>query len=151
MNILCTLSTFNGIIPIPEITLDVNNNDVEMWTGKQVLSYIIPPNINLNQTNSSYDTNDNDMNIVKIIEGNIEQGPFDKGIFTKTSIGLIHTINNDLGPERCKQFIDDLQKIVTYFLLIEGFSVGISDMIADSDTNNKINEIIHDRKAKIRR
>ena len=149
MNILCTLSTFNGIIPDPEITLDVNNNDVEMWSGKQVLSYIIPPNINLNQTNSSYDTNDNDMNIVKIIEGNIKQGTFDKGIFTKTSIGLIHTINNDLGSDRCKQFIDDLQKIVTYFLLIEGFSVGISDMIADSDTNNKINEIIHDRKGKI--
>ena len=149
MNLLCQLSTFNGTIPKPEMTIDVNNNNIEMWTGKQILSYIIPKNINMNQTNSSYDNLENDINIVKIIEGEIKHGTFDKGIFTKTSVGLIHTINNDLGSDRCKQFIDDLQKIVSYFLLIEGFSIGISDMIADKDTNDKIETIIDEKKNKI--
>ena len=150
MNLLCNLSTFNGIIPKPEITLDQNGSNLEMWTGKQILSYIIPKNINLHQHNSSYDNNDDDdMNIVTIIEGNIIKGTFDKGIFTKTSIGLIHTIHNDCGSQRCKQFIDDLQKIVTYFLLIEGFSVGISDMVASLDVNDKMSDIISDRKMKI--
>ena len=150
MNLLCNLSTFNGSIPEPEITIDVNGSNISMWTGKQILSYIIPTNINLNQENSSYDNNPNDaMNIVSIIQGNIEQGTFDKGLFTKTSIGLIHVINNDLGSIRCKQFIDDLQKIVTYFLLIEGFSVGISDMVANRATNDKMNDVIVDRKHKI--
>ena len=51
----------------------------------------------------------------------IKQGTFDKSLFTKTSKGLIHTIYNDFGPERTKDFIDDLQKIVSYILLIEGF------------------------------
>ena len=150
MNLLCNLSTFNGFIPNPEITIDQNGSNLDMWTGKQILSYIIPNHINLEQTNGSYDNNpDKEMNIVKIIEGNIQQGTFDKGLFTKTSIGLIHTINNDCGPERCKQFIDDLQKIVSYFLLIEGFSVGISDMIASKDVNNQMNTIIDERKGKI--
>ena len=150
MNLLCNLSTFNGFIPKPEITLDQNHSTLEMWTGKQILSYIIPDHINLNQENSSYDNNsDDNMNIINIIKGQITKGTFDKGLFTKTSVGLIHTIHNDCGPERCKQFIDDLQKIVTYFLLIEGFSVGISDMIASSEVNNKMNDIISDRKSKI--
>ena len=67
-------------------------------------------------------------NLVEIINGIITQGTFDKGLFTKTSKGLIHTIYNDLGPIRAKDFIDDLQKIVSYFLLLDGFSIGISDV-----------------------
>jgi len=150
MNLLCDLSTFNGIIPQPEIVLDQRDTDLEMWTGKQILSYIIPNNINLNQPNESYDNNEDDnMNIINIIQGNITKGTFDKSIFTRTSIGLIHTINNDCGPQRCKQFIDDLQKIVSYFLLIEGFSVGISDIMASKEVTDSMNDIIQDRKSKI--
>ena len=70
-------------------------------------------------------------------------------IFTKTSKGLIHTIYNDLGPERTKDFIDDLQKITAYFLLIEGFSVGIGDMVADENTYSKITDVIQENKIKI--
>jgi len=150
MNILCNVSTFNGIIPLPEITLDQTGTNLEMWTGKQILSYIIPPHTNLSQPNESYDNNEDDnINIVNIIQGSITKGTFDKSIFTRTSIGLIHTIHNDCGPQRCKHFIDDLQKIVSYFLLIEGFSVGISDMMASKEVNDTMNDIIQDRKSKI--
>ena len=76
---------------------------------------------------------------------NLKQGGLDKAMFTKTSKGLIHTIYNDLGPERCKDFIDDLQKIVSYFLLIEGFSVGIGDMVADNKTYQKISNVIKEK------
>ena len=65
------------------------------------------------------------------------------------SKGLIHTIYNDYGPEMAKNFIDDLQKIVSYYLLIEGFSVGISDMIADSKTNKELNNVISKTKDNI--
>ena len=39
-----------------------------------------------------------------------------------------------MDPEKTKNFIDDLQRIVNSFLTIEGFSVGIGDMIADDET-----------------
>ena len=123
---------------------------------KCILSYILPENINLNMHNSSYDNNtsksnsnrkkmllseyNDNVNIIKIVNGIIKQGTFDKGLFSKTSKGLIHTIYNDLGAERTCDFINDLQKIITYILLIEGFSVGISDMIADKNINEKIKE-----------
>jgi DNA-directed RNA polymerase II subunit RPB1 len=150
MNLLCTLSTYDGTIPEPSITINLNNKEVPMWSGKAVLSYIIPNNINLTMKNNSYDTNADDyLNKVIIENGDIISGGLDKKIFTATSKGLIHTIYNDLGPERTKDFIDDLQKITAYFLLIEGFSVGIGDMIADEDTNEKIRDVIDENKLNI--
>ena len=150
MNLICDLSTFNGSIPTPEITLDQNGSMIELWTGKQIMTFILPEIINLKMENQSYDNNPIDeKNIVEIIQGTVIQGTFDKALFTKTSKGLIHTIYNDLGPERAKDFINDLQKIVSYLLLIEGFSVGISDMLADEETNEKMKEIIDTRKLKI--
>lgn len=146
MNILCEVSTFDGFLPEPSYKI----GETEFWSGKQMVSYIIPKNINLTMENASYDNNKNDkLNKVVIKNGELLSGGLDKGVFTKTSKGLIHTIYNDLGPLRTKQFIDDLQKIVTNFLLIEGFSIGIGDMIADEETNNKITELIDSRKNEI--
>ena len=99
--------------------------------------------------NGLCEDNKDKKNYVKIIEGMLTQGGLDKGLFTKTSKGLIHTIFNDYGEIRAKDFIDDLQKIVSYLLLIEGFSIGISDMIADDNTNKKINRIIKSKNDEI--
>jgi DNA-directed RNA polymerase II subunit RPB1 len=164
-NIITQLSTFNGTLPKPDNNLEINGVLTPLWSGKAVLSYILPDNINLEMQNGSYDdktTNDdstqtkkllsqnnNKINIVKIVNGIIKKGTFDKSLFSKTSKGLIHTIYNDLGSDRTNDFLNDLQKIISYILLIEGFSVGISDMIADKNTNHKIKTIIDQRKSQI--
>ena len=146
MNLLCDLSTFDGTLPEPTRSI----NDIPLWTGRSILSYIIPNNVNLSMENASYDSNPDDfMNKILIQKGEIMSGGFDKNAFSKTSKGLVHTIYNDLGEKRAKDFIDDLQKIVTYFLLIEGFSVGIGDMIADDETTTKINSVIQENKKNI--
>ena len=150
MNLLCTLSTYDGSIPEPSIYINLGGKDTPLWSGKSIISYIIPKNINLTMKNNSYDTNSDDyLNKVIIDKGNLISGGLDKKIFTATSKGLIHTIYNDLGPERTKDFIDDLQKLTSYFLIIEGFSVGIGDMIADDGTNEKITEVIKENKLNI--
>ena len=150
MNIISTLSTFNGIVPEPSMKINLGDKDIPYWSGKSILSYIIPKNISLTMTNDAYDTlKEDEINKVIIENGEILSGGLDKSIFTKTSKGLIHVIYNDLGPERTKDFIDDLQKITAYFLLIEGFSVGIGDMVADKKTYQKINNVIDENKVKI--
>ena len=164
INIISQLSTFNGHYPQPDNIYEKNGVSIESWSGKSILSYILPENINLDMKNSSYDNvssddsnplkkliseNTNIINHIKIVKGIIQQGTFDKGLFSKTSKGLIHTIYNDLGPERTNHFINDLQKIASNILLVEGFSIGISDMIADSSTNEKIDKIIKQRKIQI--
>ena len=164
INIISQLSTFNGSYPKPDSIYEKNGIKIESWSGKCILSYILPEHINLEMKNSSYDNissddkdplkilisaNTDKINNVKIVKGKILQGTFDKGLFSKTSKGLIHTIYNDLGPERTNHFINDLQKITSNILLVEGFSIGISDMIADSITNEKITNIIKQRKLQI--
>ena len=149
MNILCDLSTFGRPIPDPQDFEISDDKVIELWTGKQVFSYILPEEINLEMENGLCESKKDKMNYVKIINGMLEQGGLDKSLFTKTSKGLIHTIYNDFGHEICKDFIDDLQKLVTYFLLIEGFSVGLSDMIADDKTNRKIRKIVKTKKKDI--
>ena len=166
INIVSDLSTFNGVPPKSDLSFERNGEQIPMWSGRRILSYILPDNINLEMKNGTHDNftskqdnpsvkqellkkNNDKINIVKIVNGLIEKGTFDKGIFSKTSKGLIHTIFNDLGPDRTNQFLNDLQKIITYVLLIEGFSVGISDMIADKETNIKIKNIIEERKIQI--
>jgi len=164
INIISQLSTFDGTYPDPDNVYEKNGKKIELWSGKSVLSYLLPEHINLEMENSSYDNvsqdtsdplkrlileNTDKINKVKIVKGKIQQGTFDKGLFSKTSKGLIHTIYNDLGPERTNDFINDLQRITNNILLIEGFSVGISDMVADSQTSEKINTIIKERKSQI--
>jgi len=166
INIVCDLSTFDGSIPISDNDFEIDGIVTPLWSGKSILSYILPDNINLTMTNSGYDNNNSKVesgnrkkkllsqynevvNIVKIVNGIIKQGTFDKGLFSKTSKGLIHTIYNDLGSERTCDFINDLQKIVSYILLVEGFSIGISDMIAEKETNEKIKTTIDERKLQI--
>ena len=84
-----------------------------------------------------------------IKNGKLISGALDKGLFTSTSKGLIHTIYNDLGPKRCKDFIDDLQNIVTEYMKIHGYSVGISDLIADNITKESIIQSISKHKLEV--
>ena len=166
MNIISTLSTFEGNYPDADKFITKNEKNIPLWSGKCILSYIIPNTVHLEMPNMTYDNvkdnkgelseakkltaeSNEKINLVKIVNGIIKQGTFDKTLFSKTSKGLIHTICNDLGSMRAHDFINDLQKIVSYILLIEGFSVGISDMIADQTTNEKIDSIIEKRKHKI--
>ena len=150
MNIICNLSTYNGTLPEPTKTINIKDTDIELWSGRDILSTILPSNLNVVINNSSYDNNTEDgfndkLNKIVIENGQIKSGSFDKGTFTKTSKGLIHTIYNDCGPNMASEFINDLQKIVSYFLLIEGFSVGIGDIIADNNINVEIRKIIDEK------
>jgi len=149
MNVISDLSTFGRKIPEPDLEYKLKDVNIELWSGKQVMSYILPENLNLEMENDSGDDIRDITNYIKILNGVVKQGTFDKSLFTKMSKGLIHTIYNDHGSERTKDFIDDLQKIVTYYLLIEGFSVGISDMIADKKTNKELNDVIKKTKESI--
>ena len=47
-------------------------------------------------------------------------------------------------------FLDNIQDVVTKYLLITGFSVGISDLIADSETYEKIVSTITKKKQEVK-
>jgi DNA-directed RNA polymerase II subunit RPB1 len=86
---------------------------------------------------------------VKIKDGKLVEGRLDKGAFSKASDGVIHFIYNEFGAERCGQFINDVQSVVTKFNLHQGFSVGTSDLIADEKTDEFVKKAIEEGKKKV--
>ena len=135
MNLLIWASRWNGVLPEPVI-----KTPIPLWSGQQLLSTLLPP-VNLEMRNISYDDNQSEeekkRNYVIIENGIIKQGILDKDVFSKA---LIHIIYNDFGHEVTVDFLDSLQRMMANFLMNSGFSVGISDLIADSTTKGKIDK-----------
>lgn len=126
MNLLVHAKRWNGKLPAP-ITADPQ----PMWSGQQLMSALLPP-VSLKMKNSSDQ-------MVSIFQGAIQEGTFDKAVFSKQ---LIHIIFNDYGPDMTVDFLDSLQAMIANFLMNNGFSVGISDLIADSKTNEEIEAVL---------
>ncbi|EOB12667.1 DNA-directed RNA polymerase II subunit RPB1, partial [Nosema bombycis CQ1] len=121
----------------------------QLWTGKQILSFIFP---NVFYKNSSNESRENDLENVSdtsvvICGGEIMSGIIDKKAVGATQGGLVHIIANDFGCSRVTLFIDDIQKIITKFLMnIHVFSMGIGDTVADSDTLKYVKQAIEKSK-----
>jgi DNA-directed RNA polymerase II subunit RPB1 len=133
MNLMMWNKNFEGVVPSPK--------DDARWTGHQVLSQLMPP-INMEMNNSSKKK-------VVIREGEVKEGQFDKSVFSKASKGIIHMTFNDYGSKRAVNFIDSMQNTIEQFLVYNGFSVGISDLIADSTTKGEMNVKIQEKKSDV--
>jgi DNA-directed RNA polymerase beta' subunit len=133
MNLLVHAKSWNGVLPPPATT-----DPQPLWSGQQLLSCLLPP-VTLSMKNNSDQ-------IVEIFKGLIHptvneageekpNGRLDKKVFSKQ---LLHIIYNDYGPEVTVNFLDSLQAMIANYLMNNGFSVGISDLIADDETMAEI-------------
>jgi DNA-directed RNA polymerase II subunit RPB1 len=128
MNLLVHSKRWDGRVPPPAKT-----DPVPLWSGQQVVSCLLPA-VHIAMGNKMWDKKDSKVgndNYVIINNGVLEQGILDGDIFDKA---LIHILYNDFNPEMTVDFIDSLQAVVATYLQNSGFSVGISDIIADADT-----------------
>jgi DNA-directed RNA polymerase beta' subunit len=129
----------------------------ERITNFEILSQILAP-LTLKLNNGQYDKEKGDEkekskssnNVVEIINGQYLRGQLDKGILGSGTKGIIHRICNDFGNMSSASFIDDLQNIVTEYMKHSSFSVGISDLITDKATNDKIVSLITDKKTEVK-
>tara|TARA_Y100000591_G_C21854018_1_gene713706 strand:- start:6664 stop:11115 length:4452 start_codon:yes stop_codon:yes gene_type:complete len=146
MNILIYLDNFDGNLPPPAVT-----EPYERWTGRQLVSFAFPKTLNINMKNNSHDddSDEDKLNHVIIKNGELVQGRIDSKILNSGTRGLIHRLFNDYGYKKCKQLLDDLQNIVTRYLVISGFSVGIGDLVANKETDTEINQIIVQTKKQV--
>jgi len=108
------------------------------YTGKQLFSEILPPALFIEDKNKDGD---------KVIINNsvLISGNLDKAVFHNITNGLIPVIYHDYGPIEIKKFLDNTQRLVCRWLLTAGFSIGISDLVSDKNTDteliNKIREM----------
>ena len=146
MNMMMWNRRFEGVVPAAAKASEKDGK--KRWSGQQILSQLLPP-INMDMGNGMYKDNKVKENFVRIREGEILEGIFDKDIFSKPSKGIIHTVFKDYGSTDTVNFIDAMQNTVEQFLVYNGFSVGVSDLIADEETRKQMEEVIKKRKMAI--
>eukprot|EP00808_Paulinella_micropora_P011550 g43657.t1 len=147
-NLLMHLESWNGEVPVPCIL-----KPKPLWSGKQIFSMMLP-RVNLERTTSTHRKNEDRLmtphdTLVRIIEGTLISGIVCKGTVGTSGGGLIHTLWLDFGPDRTRQFLGEIQKVVNYWLICTGFSVGVADTIADQDTLKQIDKIIDNAKDEV--
>ena len=135
-----------------------NNVDTSLFTNSEatitsfdVLSQILPP-ISTRFANKLYDSDENKKtsnNIIEIVNGQYKRGSIDKSVLGAGSKGLIQTIFNDFNYNESADFIDNLQAIVTEYMKLSAYSVGISDLIADDKTNQRIIAAVNEKKKEV--
>lgn len=142
MNMLMWWDRFDGRLPIPAIL-----KPQPLWTGKQIFSLLLEKNLNVETTSKTHDSKNKDVldpddTRVIIQQGEIMSGMLDKKTLGTSQGSLVHIIMNENGPEATKRFLGQTQQLVNYWLLQVGFSVGISDTIADPQTRLDVERTI---------
>jgi DNA-directed RNA polymerase II subunit RPB1 len=126
-------SYFTGKLP--------ESNKKYSYTGKDAYSQILPPGLYINRKNK------NDEKFL-IENGKLLSGSLDKSVFHGITSGLIPVIFHDYGPFEVRKFLDNTQRLICRWLLTAGFSVGISDLVTDTQTDENLKNKIKEMKAK---
>jgi len=121
-------------------------------TNFQILSQILPP-LSMKYKTKQFGGSDDyatSNNVLEIKDGEILRGHIDSGVLASSTNGMIQRICNDFGNFASADFIDDLQNIITEYMKTSAYSVGISDLISDKKTTEKIVDSIKTKKLEVK-
>ncbi|XP_043467714.1 DNA-directed RNA polymerase II subunit RPB1-like [Leptopilina heterotoma] len=153
MNLLMFVSNWDGIIPQPCIL-----KPKPLWSGNQVVSLLIPKNLNYVQGTFSSDDEDSDFEDESTFPEEdtvtIKKGEIITGCLSEDTLGCVHNslpyvCRMNFGHQVCMRFCQDLQNVMNNWLLIEGHSVGIGDTIANPSSYLRVQEIIEQTKENV--
>ncbi|AJV04620.1 Rpo21p [Saccharomyces cerevisiae YJM1573] len=144
LNMLYWVPDWDGVIPTPAII-----KPKPLWSGKQILSVAIPNGIHLQRFDEGTTLLSPKDNGMLIIDGQIIFGVVEKKTVGSSNGGLIHVVTREKGPQVCAKLFGNIQKVVNFWLLHNGFSTGIGDTIADGPTMREITETIAEAKKKV--
>eukprot|EP00915_Cephaloidophora_sp_WS-2016_P002220 GHVH01002961.1.p1 GENE.GHVH01002961.1~~GHVH01002961.1.p1 ORF type:complete len:1737 (+),score=279.49 GHVH01002961.1:4068-9278(+) len=166
MQLLVWIQGWRGKMPTPCIL-----KPVELWSGKQVVSQLLAfegdiedggdgtssgcSRINLQRDGSLFDKEAEhpfmSPNDGRIIIRNSEHltGTICKKTVGSTSGGLIHILFHEVGSERTRTFLSECQKVVNTWLQTKGFTVGVSDIIPNQLTMDRVAQTIEVSEKKV--
>ena len=81
-----------------------------------------------------------------IEDGEIIAGRMDKSVLGAGGGAMIHVTWLELGPAAARDLIDQVQVVINHWLIHWGFTIGVADTVADTDTLLEIDTIIQDAK-----
>jgi len=141
MNLLmhCDYDLDKGL-PIPAII-----KPKPLWTGKQMISLVIPNTCNLERVGKEGFISQNDTSMI-IQEGELVAGILNKGVVGSSPGGLIHIIWKDLGAMACCDFLSNAQILVNNWLVTTSFTVGVADIVPRVLISQKVKAMIQKQK-----
>ena len=147
MNIMMWVPDWDGIVPEPAIL-----KPRALWSGKQIISMAIAKEVNIfrpDDDSKPSPWNDLDDKSLCIMGGELIFGSVTKKIVGASAGGIIHIIFNEISSAAAVQFFNSCQRIVNWWLLHHGFSLGIGDTVPDPKTSDKIADEVAKAKAKV--
>ncbi|KAH7390937.1 hypothetical protein DE146DRAFT_618562 [Phaeosphaeria sp. MPI-PUGE-AT-0046c] len=144
MNIMMWVPDWDGIVPEPAIL-----KPRPLWTGKQIVSMAIAKEVNIFVPDGSTPWNDPVDKALLVQGGQLLLGSITKKIVGAQAGGIIHIIFNELSSADAVKFFNACQRIVNWWLLHHGFSLGIGDTVPDPATAAKIASEVAKAKAKV--
>ena len=129
--------------------INYNFINTQSVSSFDILSQIMPP-ISLNYKTKFFTDKDDiktSNNVLDIQNGQFLRGQLEKSILGGGSKSILHRVCNDFGNISCANFIDNLQNIVTEYMKTASFSVGVSDLLVNTQTTNNIVDIITTHKS----
>lgn len=143
MNILLWVPDWDGSIPAPAII-----KPRALWTGKQIASLALPAGLNLLRPSDEGMCPVNDDGLF-VSSGELVFGLFAKKFVGASSGGVIHIIYNEKGWAAAVNFFNTCQRIINYWLLHNGFSIGIGDTIPDAHTIEQITSAVDEQRREV--
>ncbi|KAF1851443.1 beta and beta-prime subunits of DNA dependent RNA-polymerase [Cucurbitaria berberidis CBS 394.84] len=147
MNIMMWVPDWDGIVPEPAIL-----KPHALWSGKQIISMAIAKEVNIFRPDEDAEPsawNDLVDKSLCIMGGELIFGSVTKKIVGASAGGVIHIIFNEISSSAAVQFFNACQRIINWWLLHHGFSLGIGDTVPDPQTSDKIAEEVAKAKAKV--
>ena len=121
-------------------------------TNFDILSQIMPP-LTMKFGNKWFDDSGEEYNksnhVVEIVAGKYVRGQMEKTVFGGGQ-GLLQRICNYFGNMASADFVDNLQNIINEYMKTSAYSVGISDLISNKETNEKIVTTITNKKKEVK-
>ena len=122
-------------------------------TSFDIMSQIMPP-ITMKFGNKWFEDSGEEYSksnhVVEIAAGKYVRGQMEKGVLGGDGNGLLQRVCNYYGNMASADFVDNLQNVVTEYMKTSSYSVGISDLISDSETNEKIAQTITNKKKEVK-
>lgn len=117
-----------GELPMPAIL-----KPEPLWTGKQIMSMIIPEKITIEVWKSKDGLRNRDDNCMIIRRGELLSGALPKEVVGSGAGGLVHSIWLEIGSDATNEFITTAQRIVNNWLTTNSFTVGAADCVPDAE------------------
>ncbi len=118
-------------LPLPCIA-----HPCELWSGKQLLSLILPPTMTMGLLPKTKDIAEHTKVLIR--NGNLLTGAFKKASLGTSAGGVVDILFRQFGSVVTVRWMSDIQRLVNSWLCLQGFSVGIKDCVMSKTGEEKV-------------